>query len=107
QLLRDGAKLVESADDVLEELQPLLRHKINEIKLKKNKSGSEAAPNKHNSDLTADEEKVYGLLSAVPAHIDDILLKCGLSMGLVFGALTQLELKKMIKQLPGKRFVTA
>ena len=32
QLLREGAKLVENADDIIEELEPILKSKIKELK---------------------------------------------------------------------------
>lgn len=95
QLLREGAKLAESADDIIEEIEPLLKDKIKQIK---------ASQPQDKQTLTNQEAEVYNLLSAGPLEFDDIIAKSRLSVSAASSALTALQLKKLIKQSPGKIF---
>ncbi|MBR6728625.1 MAG: DNA-protecting protein DprA, partial [Clostridia bacterium] len=54
-------------------------------------------------DLTPEESAVYLLLSEEPAHID-AMHGHGLSQAALSATLTMLEMKGLIKSLPGKRF---
>lgn len=103
QLLRDGAKLVESADDIIEELEPVLKSKISQLKANLPESTEEkhvfAQPR-----LPDAEAKLYNLLSSGPLELDDIIAKSRLTVSAAVSMLTTLQLKKLIKQLPGKIF---
>jgi predicted Rossmann fold nucleotide-binding protein DprA/Smf involved in DNA uptake len=55
--------------------------------------------------LTADERKVYKVLSDEPVYLDEILSETGLGTQKASQALLNLELKRMITQLPGKQFI--
>lgn len=90
RLIRDGAKLVESVEDILEEL-PQWR------------APTSAAPARQFA-LSPDEEAVYSTLAADPLHIDDITVKSALTVGDVSAILLRLELKGAVTQLPGKYF---
>lgn len=98
-LIKQGAKLVENAQDVLEELTAfidapnLARHK--------NQNSTVAKV----SSLTPEESAVYKALSPYPEHIDTILRKTAIEPGKLLSILLQLELNGLINQLPGKRFV--
>jgi len=92
RLIKQGAKLVESAEDILEEL-PLRQGRI---------AGDRAA--EHGFSLTPQEAAVYPLLAGSPLHIDDIIVKSALTVGEVSAILLRLELKGAIMQLPGKNF---
>lgn len=107
QLLRDGAKLVENAGDILEELAPQLRYRLNEINSSQVRRQENTPDSRHCWELTKDENRIYDLLSDAPTHIEEIAAKAVLPIGAVLNILTQLELKKIIKQLPGKEFVRA
>ncbi len=103
QLLREGAKLVENVDDIIEELEPILKSKINELKINQ----SEPAQKKQisiKSGLTEQEAKVCSLLSSGSLDFDDIVVKSQLSVTAVSSVLMMLELKEIVKQLPGKMF---
>lgn len=103
QLLREGAKLVENADDIIEELEPILKSKIGEFRV----AQPEAAEKKQGfikARLSEEEKCVYSLLSDFPLVLDEIIDKSSLSAGAVSSALLMLELKKLIKQSPGKMF---
>jgi DNA processing protein len=92
RLIKQGAKLVESAEDILEEL-PHWQGRIG--------SGRSAEPG---FSLTPQEAAVYTLLSGSPLHIDGIIVKSALTVGEVSAILLRLEIKGAIMQLPGKNF---
>lgn len=94
ELIKQGAKLVASADDVLEELKPQLRQFI-----EREKNNVQAL------NLTDEEVKFLNYLSHEPKHIDKIALEAGRSTAEVLSILLSLELKDIIKQLAGKMFV--
>jgi len=95
QLLKSGARLVESAADILEEL-----HYTIDIYPRPEARGPEAAP-----ELNPETSKIYGLLQKAPLHIDDIIMQSALPSGRIASILLDLELGNLIRQLPGKRFV--
>ncbi len=106
ELIKDGAALVQSVDDVIEELS------IKEIKslngeILNEAEGKIARMTKayiYNS-LTDDEKKVLNALSDEPAYIDDITGSAGIDIGRASKALLALELKSLIKEVPGKQFI--
>lgn len=85
-LLKDGAKLVECVDDILDELNPWLAQK----------PASAPAP----AGLAG---QVYALLGAQPLHIDE-LAGSALSSAQIAAALLQLELDGWVAQYEGQRF---
>jgi len=104
QLLREGAKLVENADDIIEELEPILKSKIRELKANQPEPAQEKQIPLIKPELTEEEAKLYNLLSSGPLDLDDIIVKSQLSVSAASAMLTTLELKKIVKQLPGKIF---
>ncbi len=106
ELIKDGARLVQSVDDILDELslseiEPAVGEKKDEIEeriAKKTKAYI------YNS-LTDDERKIYKALSEEPTYIDEVLDKSGLSPTKASKAILNLELKSLIQELPGKQFM--
>ena len=106
ELIRDGACLIQSVDDILQELS------IAEIepasgKEKDKLDGRISLQTKayiYNS-LTDDERKIYKNLSDEPIYVDEILEKAGMEHARASKVLLNLELKKLIVQLPGKQFM--
>jgi DNA processing protein len=98
-----GAKLVQAWQDVVAELPPDIAAQILPPELKNAKGKKDAAlPN----DLSAQELAVLRLLSAdEPAHIDALAGLSKLSVQELTGVLLGLEMRELIKQLPGKCFV--
>ena len=84
-----------SANDILEDL---------EILLPEAKPLPEAAA-RPLPQLTVDERRVYEAIEAAETPIDQIAAKCDLPSGTVSSTLLRLELKRLVKQLPGKYFV--
>lgn len=103
-LIKDGAKLVEQVDDILEELRPQLNLPLFEPQ--KARVTSPSPPlNSLAVSLTEAEEKVYALLSFEPIHVDALCQKSGLSVSEVLVALTGLELKELARPLAGKQYL--
>jgi DNA processing protein len=97
QLLKEGAKLVEDVDDIIEEIKPLLRNKLpNMLKDRQQKPQAE---------LTLEETRICGLLGSEPKSLEEIVKQSRISVNSVSSLLTQLEIKGFIKELPGKLFL--
>jgi DNA processing protein len=95
RLIQQGAKLVMDASDILDDLQ---------ILLPETKPLPEAAM-RPLPVLTAEERSVYDAIDSTETAIDDIAGKCQLPSATVSSTLLRLELKRLVKQLPGKYFV--
>jgi DNA processing protein len=95
RLIQQGAKLVMDASDILDDLQILLPE-------------AKPAPGAAARTLpvmTDDERRVYESIRETETSIDDIAEKAELPDGAVSSTLLRLELKRLVKQLPGKYFV--
>ena len=96
-LIRQGAKSVLSARDIVEEIAPEIKGMLHEETLR------EAAEAKLN--LDPNERKIYQTLSQEPLHIDEITLATALPLPKIGLGLFNLELKGLAKEIPGKLFV--
>ena len=98
ELIKKGAKLCESAEDILSEFEYLFP-----------RSNRPAAPNETGVlpaiELSDNEQKVYDSLDHEELGIDDVIRKSGLPSSAVSVALLSLEMKRLVRQLPGKVFV--
>lgn len=106
ELIKDGAKLVQGAEDIMEELR---LHKIEpmagkERDLREEKISKKTTRYLYNS-LTDDERKVYKILSDEPLYIDDAIKESGVELSKASKVLLALELKHLIRELPGKQFI--
>jgi DNA processing protein len=92
RLIQQGAKLVTDVEDVLQELAPALIGRV------ATKRAAAAAV-----DLTAAERAV---LDAVGdgRHVDDVIRRAALPAGPALETLLALELRGLVRQLPGRRF---
>jgi len=108
-LIKQGAKLVATWEDVWEELPADVRLTLQP------EGGPESQTEQTASlfgetELSPHEKKIFALLKADEAtHIDEIVerLEPALSSSEIFAALFELELAGKVKQLPGKNFVKA
>ncbi|MFQ3548425.1 MAG: DNA-processing protein DprA [Armatimonadota bacterium] len=96
KLIKDGAGLVESAEDIFFDL------------------GIDKKEENHTLDLdmpvesfSEDEQKIISLLSLEPVSMDDIIRESGLPVSKVSGALIMLEMKRLVKKVPGDSYVRA
>ena len=92
RLIRDGAKLTERAEDVIEEIAPHLR---------------QHPMRRSAEDLAPIEAAIVESLRHETVHVDDIIARSGLTPAAVLQALLSLELRGVVQQLPGKHFVAA
>jgi DNA processing protein len=95
RLIKMGAKLIEDAGDIIEEFSPDVRSFLKPAEKKQIED----------NDLTEDERFVYSFMGAEPEHIDTIIERSNLPVGMVSAILVKLELKGLIRQLSGKMFV--
>ncbi len=106
-LIKQGAKLVATWEDVWEELPTDVRLRLQPQGTDESQAGQTASLFQE-SELPPHEKKIFALLKADEAtHIDEIVerLEPGLSSSEIFAALFELELAGKVKQLPGKNFV--
>lgn len=94
QLLRQGACLIESAEDVIAEIGPQVGSQL--------ANRCDAAADPH---LDLREQRIFDLLSGVPVHIDEIARTAQLESGTVLAILLRLETKGVARSLPGKFYV--
>lgn len=95
KLIREGrAKLVEDVSDVLDELRYKLRPLM---------KGRQAAQPK--VQLTIFEQKIFDVMTDEAEHIDALAERCNTAIPDLLVQLLSLELKGVVKQLPGKYFV--
>jgi DNA processing protein len=107
-LIKQGAKLVATWEDVWEELPENVRLALTPAKPDESQSGGTASLFPSDDPLSPHERKMFALLKADEAtHIDEIVerLEPDLSSSEIFAALFELELAGKVKQLPGKNFV--
>ncbi len=103
QLIRDGARLVESAEDVLEELQPLLDMATLDTLPTADSSGHAEPPIP--SDLSPDEQAVLRAVGTEPTLIDVIVAATGLPTHKVLSTMSLLELRRLVKRVSGQQVV--
>ncbi len=102
RLIQMGAKLVESAEDVLEELRLGKRLPY------KAAPAAESGGKENGKALSEGEEALlYGILSDQPLHIDELIDRTGIPAGRVASVLMSLEIKGYCRQERGKRFQRA
>lgn len=101
QLIKQGAKLVMCAEDVLEELNPHLRNWMADARADAPCDGR----NMNWAPLSNEAMGVYTLISDDPVYIDQILQQCPSGQGDVTRILFDLELQKKVRKLPGNYFV--
>jgi DNA processing protein len=102
QLIKQGAKLVTSWEDVVEELPTPVRAELVPVEA----ASAEERAALVEQGLAPNERPLYELMSADEArHVDDLVESSGLSSSEVLAALFDLELKGVVRQLPGKQFL--
>src|SRR3954469_9567352 len=107
-LIKQGAKLVATWEDVWEELPTDVRLMLEPKEGIESSAAQMASLFGEDGELAPHEKKIFALLKADEAvHIDEIVerLERAMSSSEIFAALFELELAGKVKQLPGKNFV--
>lgn len=99
-LIKQGAKLVEGVEDILPELLPQLESGF--LTRLTSRMATQPAALPKPDEL---EHRVYRCLTWEAIHIDDLIEQCGLPAAEVSGLLLGLELKGLLRQLPGHSYV--
>lgn len=100
-LIKQGAKLVTNAEDVIEELPTPVRAAL----VKAEQPEAEQRNLLVAASLNPSERKLYELLSAEESkHLDDIVEQSGLNSSEVLATLFDLEMKGIVRQSLGKQF---
>jgi DNA processing protein len=95
RLIQQGAKLVQSAEDVLLEMQ------IADAMHCGNAGSKPVAPPE---DLSGPEEQLLARIDVYPINIDELAVQTGLASGPLHDLLLRLQLKGCIRQLPGQQY---
>lgn len=102
QLIKQGAKLVTSWEDVVEELPTDVRAELLPVEA----TSPEERASLVEASLSPSEKTLYALLDMDQArHVDELMEASGLSSSEVLATLFDLEMKGVVRQLPGKQFL--
>jgi DNA processing protein len=108
QLIKQGAKLVESVEDVMEALgyigQRLQSH-ATAAAAKASEMLERPLFDVSQLNLSDNEKTIYDCLGKEPLHLEQIIAETNLTPGGINAALISLRLKGLIKQLPGSLFL--
>lgn len=96
RLIKEGAKLVERVQDVLEEILP---------QWKSQNEADRKGEDRPRPALSEDERLIYSLLGDEPVHIDRLITQTRWDASRISRVLLDLELAGLISQLAGKQFV--
>jgi len=93
RLIRDGATLVRGVEDVLDEIAPALRQRLDAARASVAAAG-----------LSELETRVMDAVRPAGAHVDDVIRRTALDPGPALETLLALELRGLLEQQPGMRF---
>lgn len=95
RLIKDGAKLVETVEDVLNEFPDL--SEVNRV------DGTEATKSK--IALSAAQQRVYDLIGLEAVHIDDIIARGEIPLAEASHVLLVLQMENLIQEVEGRRYI--
>lgn len=96
-LIRDGATLVRNVDDVLDSLGPLVEPV--------ERAGDGPVHDPRELALNEQERQVLNQITSEPTHVDEVLRGLDLESPRALSTLTVLEMKRLLRRLPGGYFV--
>lgn len=100
-LIKQGAKLVTNAEDVIEELPTPIRTALELAKTMEAEQKNLFTV----KSLSGTNKTIYELLSTEESvHIDELVERSGLHSSEVLATLFNLEMQSIVRQLPGKQF---
>jgi DNA processing protein len=108
RLIKQGAKLIESIEDVMEALGYIgeqLKSHTSEAAAKASEKIETPLFDVSQLNLSEDEKAIYDYLGKEPLHIEQIIAGTNLAAGSINAGLISLRLKGLIRQLPGSLFL--
>jgi DNA processing protein len=108
RLIKQGAKLIESVEDVMEALGYIgeqLEEHVSEAAQKAAEKINTPLFEIKELKLSGHEKKIFECLNKEPLHIEQIINDTDLAAGSVNASLVSLRLKGLVQQLPGSLFV--
>ena len=116
RLIRQGAKLVECAEDVLEEIRPLIRPAQSSRSPSAKALAGVEKPHSPEETISSspfieesyspEERILLRIMDKVPKHIDEIAQEANMPVQHSAAILLELELRGLVSQLPGKYFIS-
>jgi len=107
-LIKQGAKLIDNIDDILEDIIPQLSRSLVQLRMRNEREPAADSrspnPEKDLHQLSPVDRTILTILACGKKHVDDIIAGAGLPPANVLSALMNLELSGMISQHPGKFF---
>jgi len=100
RLIKQGAKLAECAEDIIEEIRPLIRTGKRVVQ-----NSPPGLAEVEEESATGEESILLRIMDKVPKHIDEIANDVGMPVHRAAAMLLALELKGLVSQLPGKYFI--
>ena len=107
QLIKQGAKLIESVEDVMEALGYIGEQLETHVSAAAAEAAEKIEKPLFDVDslkLSSNEREIYDYLDKEPVHVEQIIAGTNLAAGSVNASLISLRLKGLIKQLPGNMF---
>jgi DNA processing protein len=107
QLLKEGATLVESSDDVIEALGYIGEQLKSHVRAMVDNASDSVENSLFDISalkLSSNEKRIYDHLSKEPVHLEQIITNTEMAAGSVNANLISLRLKGLIRQLPGNLF---
>ncbi len=102
QLIKQGAKLVTNWEEVVEELPTEVRAELFPMEA----TTAEERASLFEGSLSPTEKRLFELIRIEePIHVDELVEKTGLSSSETLAALCEMEMRGVIRQMPGKQFV--
>ena len=102
QLIKQGAKLVTNWQEVVEELPTEVRAELFPVEA----TTAEERASLFEGSLSPTEKRLFELIRIEePIHVDELVEKTGLSSSETLAALCEMEMRGVIRQMPGKQFV--
>jgi DNA processing protein len=96
ELLKQGAKLVSCAEDIIEEFHLPITKKTKE---------SFSIKDVSKIDLLKEESLLYDFITTQPVCLDEVVEKTGISIWRAYDLVLKLEMKKLIRRLPGQQLI--
>src|ERR1700688_2007582 len=102
QMIKQGSKLVTSWEDVIEELPTEIRAELFPVEA----TTSAERASLFEGALSPVEKKIFSLLGTDESvHVDELVEKAELNSSEVLAALCEMEMKGIVRQMPGKQFI--